>query len=138
MAYITFKMTPKGGKEFAIANIQQVSWGVHRDPAPDNRVGRNGHDIDEIVVVRNKSLNGLDNDVVRQASQVGDKASCTGWISVARAANQNGIIQKLAWEEGHVAGLSTSVADESIVETITLVVTRLKVDDFTFDQGTGA
>lgn len=142
MAYITCKITPESGSEFEVLNITGIDWGVVREPAPDNRVGRNGHDIEAITISRNKSLaargnSRLDNDPIRLVAKTGASAACKGWITVARAADENDVVLKLAWDEGHISLLHQTIKDESYVETFTISAPSIKADDFEIVQATG-
>ena len=138
MMSVTF--TPKqGGSAFAVRNVQSVSYGVSRPADRNGRLGSAAHEIHEIVISRLKSVETsegpqLEDETVKLSAAKAGKAYFKGEILISRANDPEAILQTLRWEEGHITSLSCSAMENQINETITVSVTDLQVDDFSFTR----
>jgi hypothetical protein len=142
MSYVV-KFTPKGSREFEVPSILTVSWGAGRSTAPTGQSAQNFHNIETIIVARQKSLkrNGKvsnETETVKLAAAVGNKAYFSGSIVVTSPDDESITIQTVRWDEGQICGIKYAGSPHGMVETLSIAVSGLKVDDVEFKTGYGS
>jgi len=128
-----------GWGEFELKNVEHYSFSVHRTPGEHGRVGSTGHEIGNIRITRQKSLEqdgvaGLESETIALAAATQKNAYCKGQITLARPDDLNNIVQTIRWDEGHVCDLICQVDGNRIAETIEICVTKLSIDDSEFKR----
>ncbi|HEV8700015.1 MAG TPA: hypothetical protein VGV60_01940 [Candidatus Polarisedimenticolia bacterium] len=137
MVKLKVKLTPaQGGSQFEVKNVTDLRWGFGRPPGPGGHLGMDGFDIDTLLLSRIKSMpdeNGKtqrEDETVRAAAALGQRATLKGEITVAPANEPTNIIQTIRWDNGFISGLRTAVHGHEMREEIEVTVTGLKVGDY--------
>ena len=139
MAITIAKFQPEGVAEFQVKNITVCRWGVSREPGPNGHIGRIGHDIHTVTIVRHKSLQDggkakLEDETVKLAAASEKKAYFKGTVTAAQEDDSTNIVEKLSWDSGHICHLAHEISDNRVIETMDISVTGLKVNDSEFKR----
>jgi hypothetical protein len=141
MSHVIVKLTPSGGAEFEVKNVENVTWGVSREPGPNGHLGSTGHDIHNVVVTRYQSMQDggeadLEEDITKLAVATGKKAYCAGTITFAQPNDPNKVIKTVRWNQGHICALDGSggANGTTMPQTVVLCVTDLKIDNSEFKR----
>ncbi len=134
---IRAELKPRSGEAIELDHILSLSWRAWRSPGPNNNLGQVGHQVDEIVLTRHKSLpNGeqpAEDRTVAAAAAREQDAFHSGEITVARPEDPTNPVQTIRFDEGHVTSIQQEINGSRFVETLNIAVKSLQVDDNIFE-----
>jgi len=134
------KFTPNGGAAFEVRNVLSVAWEADRHSAANGTLGQPNHNLANIVISRQKSMpdaNGQvtnETETVHLAAALEAKAYFSGSITLSSPDDQAATIQTLRWDKGHVCDIKNTWTQHGMMETLSVAVTGLKVDNSEFKR----
>jgi len=127
------------GQQIKVNNIQNVDFNVSRTPSPNGHLGMKNHDIRTINFERRRSMQvdgmaPLDNDICKLMAATEKDAYFDGEITNARADDSGNKVVTVRWTGGHICDYSLNMYGTEIVESFSVSLTQLMVDDSTFKR----
>jgi hypothetical protein len=136
---IECSFTPQGGQSFQVKNITSVGLHDCRPPAENGHVGMKGHVIDTVRIQRRRSLQeggsaGLEDEIIKLAAATEKKAYFSGEITFARPDDTGNKVTTIRWKEGHICDHGLDLVEDELIETLSVSVTELSINDSTFKR----
>jgi hypothetical protein len=136
---IECSFTPQGGQSFQVHNIIFVGLHDSRPPAANGHVGMRGHLIDSIRIRRRRSLQvegvaGLENEIIKLSAATEKRAYFDGEITSAREDDAGHKVLMIRWKGGHICDHSIELDDDEMIESISVSVTELSINDSSFKR----